>query len=145
MRRLLVVGAAILTLLTGCHRPGVARLYETSNSEFYYSEAMEDYVLCGYAIDAVRAIVQELLAAPNNDAALTNQTVTSYAKYADRLRQVSQLTKQEGKRQLILDAADAADAYAAEVDAQNSYHVDVQPVVSASHEAFPGCNLSGVR
>jgi hypothetical protein len=107
----------------------------------FASRAIEEYVLCGYAMDAVRLIVREQMEAPNNDAALTRQTALSYRKYATTLREVAELAGAEDRRQLILDAADAADAYAAEVDARDSYKVDVQPVVTASHVAFPSCDL----
>jgi hypothetical protein len=104
---------------------------------------MQEYVLCGYAMDAVRLIVRELMAAPNNDAALARQTAASYADYAATLRELAKTVTSEYRRALILDAAAAADAYAAEVDARDDYHVDVQPVIVASQEAFPGCNLGG--
>jgi len=139
MRRLLVLGAFALVSLTGCQNPGVVRVFEV-NREFY-SPAMEEYVLCGYAMDAVRLIVHELLEAPNNDDALTRQTVRTYHTYAVTLRELAERVTNEDRRGLILEAADAADAYAAEVDARDTYHVDVQPVVSASNEAFPGCQL----
>jgi hypothetical protein len=141
MRRLLVLGASLLTLLTGCQQGGARQIFETRTG-YYDSQAMEEFVLCGYATDAVRTIVKELMGAPNNDAALTRQTVLSYRKYAATLRDTAERTTVEHRRGLILDAADAADSYAAEVDARNDYHVDVQPVIDASHDAFPGCNLS---
>jgi hypothetical protein len=141
MRRLLVWGAFALTALTGCQQAGVTRVFEVERA--YYSQAMEEYVLCGYAIDAVRLIMRELLEAPNNDTALTRQTVASYGKYASTLRGLAERASADDRRGLILDAADAADAYAAEVEARDTYHVDVHPVIVASHEAFPGCNLGG--
>jgi hypothetical protein len=141
MRRLLVWGVFALISLTGCQGTGVVRGFEVDRG--FYSPAMEEYVLCGYAMDAVRLIVRELLAAPNNDAALTRQTVESYGKYASTLRDLAGKASTDDRRGLILDAADAADAYAAEVDARDSYHVDVNPVIQASHQAFPDCNLGG--
>jgi hypothetical protein len=139
MRRLLVLGALALATLTGCQQTGVTRVFEVERG--FYSQAMEDYVLCGYAMDAVRLIVSELLKAPNNDAALTRQTVASYGKYASTLRDLAERASADDRRGLILDAADAADAYASEVDVRDTYHVDVHPVIVASHEAFPDCNL----
>jgi hypothetical protein len=142
MRRLLVLGVVALSLLTGCRHDNVTRITEI-NRGFYATEAMEEYVLCGYAMDAVRLIVREQMAAPNNDAALTRQTAASYANYATTLRELAGTATSERRRDLILDAADAADAYAAEVRARDHYHVDVQPVIDASQEAFPGCHLGG--
>jgi hypothetical protein len=143
MRRLLVLAAILLTLVPGCQRePGVARIFETRHG-YYDTEALEQYVLCGYAMDAVRLIVRELLQAPNNDAALTRQTAQSYAAYATTLRGLAERATTEDRQGLILDAADAADAFAAEVRARDHYHVDVQPVIVASQKAFPGCQLGG--
>jgi hypothetical protein len=142
MRRLLVLGALALTSLTGCQSPGVTQVFEVERG--FYSLAMEEYVLCGYAMDAVRLIVREQLAAPTNDAALTRQTAQSYGRYAATLRELAEQASTQQRRGLILDAADAADAYAAEVLARDTYHdVDVQPVIVASYEAFPDCNLGG--
>jgi hypothetical protein len=139
MRRLLVWGAFALISLTGCQQSGVTRVFEVNRG--FASPVMEEYVLCGYAIDAVRLIVRELMEAPNNDAALTRQTVASYGKYASTLRDLAGRATTDDRRGLILDAADAADAYAAEVKARDTYHVDVHPVIMASYDAFPGCQL----
>jgi hypothetical protein len=140
MRRLLAWGAFALISLTGCQQTGVTRVFEVERT-YYSSPAMEEFVLCGYAMDAVRLIMRELLQAPNNDAALTRQTVASYGKYASTLRGLAERATTNNRRGLILDAADAADAYVAEVKARDTYHVDVHPVIMASYHAFPGCSL----
>jgi hypothetical protein len=132
----------VLALLTGCQPAGARQIFETRTG-YYDSQAMEEYVLCGYALDAVHSIVQELMDAPNNDAALTRQTVLSYRKYAAALREAAGRATTDLRRELILDAADAADAFAAEVNARHHYHVSVLPVMDASQKAFPGCDLDG--
>jgi len=142
VRRQLVLGTIVLSLLTGCQHGGVRQIFETRTG-YYDGQAMEEYVLCGYALDAVRSIVKELMEAPNSDAALTRQTVLSYRKYAGALREAAGRATTELRRELILDAADAADAFAAEVDARDHYHVSVLPVMDASQKAFPGCDLNG--
>ena len=144
MRRSLVVAAILLGTLAGCQGANISHLsapsYAGDGAPYGSSPVLEDYVLCGYAIDAVRRVVAELFAAPD-DAALIRQTVASYSGYADELRRVSAMATTELRQTSILIAADAADRYAAEVHQRGSYRVDLQPVISASHDAFPGCDL----
>ena len=140
MRRVLLLWVALLTLVAGCAQAPVRRAYPITAG--LAADPAEAYVLCGYAMDAVRTIITELLTAPD-DPALVRQTTLSYAKYASRLRELALLATNEARRALILDAADAADAYADEVQARHSYNVNLQPVIDASNDAFPGCDLDG--
>jgi len=140
MRRLIVLATVLLSLVAGCARDSrVARISAVDAG--IDAVALEEYLLCGHAIDAVRVIIKELLAAPNTSAALIQQTVTSYTKYAAKLRELAELVTSAERKALILDAAHQADRYADEVRIRNNYHVDIQPVMEASYDAFPRCDL----
>jgi pyocin large subunit-like protein len=142
MNRLLLTGALVLAL-AGCQDAPTSRVYaavlvgETAHT-------LDAESLCWFARDAVQRIVLEQLAAPPGDAPLTKQTAESYGRFADRLRELSTFAETEESRRKIERAANASDRYVTEVQRRNTWRaVDVQPVIDASYDAFPACNLDG--
>ena len=134
MRRAAVIGLLLLLAVGGCGR------VEAVRAQWQDPPALGGYELCAFATDAVHQIVKELWSAPD-EVALIPQTVTSYRRFAARLRELEVRAAPQGTRERIELAAVAADDYAADVARLQTYHVSVDPVVYATRDAFPGCDV----
>jgi hypothetical protein len=144
MRRTLMLALMALMLAGGCGSndpPQEAVPPAPDPVPVVEETAFTEDMLCWEANAAIQRIIAELMKAPNTDEALISQTVASYRTFAARLRELAVLAAPDVDADAIVNAADEAERYAQAVHDQNSYHVDIYPVIQASRQAFPTCDL----
>jgi len=141
-----LVPLLLLTLLTGCQDVVYPNQEQSATDEATEPEptptVLGEYELCAFATAAVRDIVKEQFAAADHEDTLTKAAIAAYRKYAARLRELAAKADTQQTRTLIIKAAKAAEQYSRDVERKGTYKgVDNLPVVKASQDAFPGCDL----